>query len=91
MASLTTNRSGLSTHYLARCSTPYTSEKHIQFKDPIARREISGASRSATAYRVRTRAARARLGGSNTITVKAFPVPERITAVDAKVTEGAIE
>src|SRR5205807_3042372 len=70
----------------------YTIEKRIQFKDPIAPEEIHARPGALLAYRVRTRAAKKRdSADSNTMTVKVFPVPERITAVDAKVTEGAIE
>ena len=70
----------------------YTNEKHIQFKDPIAPQEIQARPGALLVYRVRTRAAKKRASAdSNTVTVKVFPVPERITAVDAKVTEGAIE
>jgi len=70
----------------------YTNEKHIQFKDPIAPQEIQSRPGALLVYRVRTRAAKKRdSADSNTVTVKVFPVPERITAVDAKVTEGAIE
>ena len=70
----------------------YTNEKHIQFKDPIAPEEIQARPGALLAYRVRTRAAKKRgSADSNTVTVKVFPVPDRITAVDAKVTEGAIE
>jgi len=70
----------------------YTNEKHIQFKDPIAPEEIQARPGALLAYRVRTRAAKKRdSADSNTATAKVFPVPERITRVDAKVTEGAIE
>jgi len=70
----------------------YTNEKHIQFKDPIAPQEIQARPGALLVYRVRTRAAKKRdSADSNTVTVKVFPVPERITAVDAKMTEGAIE
>jgi hypothetical protein len=70
----------------------YTSEKHIQFKDPIAPAETEAHPGAMLAYRVRTRAAKKRASAdSNTVVVKIFPVPERIGAVDAKVTEAAIE
>src|SRR5438876_3521064 len=70
----------------------YTNEKHLQFKDPIAPGEIQARPGALLAYRVRTRAAKKRgSADSNTVTVKVFPVPERITAVDAKGTEGGVE
>ncbi|HLZ11105.1 MAG TPA: hypothetical protein VKP58_00835 [Candidatus Acidoferrum sp.] len=70
----------------------YTSEKHIQFKDPIAPAETEAHPGAMLAYRVRTRAAKKRASAdSNTVVVKIFPVPERIGAVDANVTEAAIE
>jgi hypothetical protein len=70
----------------------YTNEKHIQFKDPIAPEETQAHPGATLAYRVRTRAAKKRgSADSNTVVVRIFPVPERIAAVDAKVTETAVE
>ena len=70
----------------------YTNEKHFQFKDPIAPEETRAHPGATLAYRVRTRAAKQRdSGDSNTVLAKVFPVPEKIAAVDAKVTESAIE
>ena len=70
----------------------YTNEKHIQFKDPIAPEESRAHPGTTLAYRVRTRAAKQRdSADSNTVVAKVFPVPERIAAVDAKVSESAIE
>jgi len=70
----------------------YTSEKHIQFKDPIAPEETRAHPGGTFAYRVRTRAAKKKDStDSNTVLVRIFPVPERIASLDAKVTESAIE
>ncbi|HLK05534.1 MAG TPA: hypothetical protein VKT53_13925 [Candidatus Acidoferrum sp.] len=70
----------------------YTAEKHIQFKDPIAPEETRANPGKVIAYRVRTRASKKKdSADSNTVLVKIFPVPERISALDAKVTEPAIE
>ena len=70
----------------------YTSEKHIQFKDPIPPEETRAHPGGLFAYRVRTRAAKKRdSADSNTVLARIFPVPERITSLDAKVTEPAIE
>lgn len=70
----------------------YMSEKHIQFKDPIAPEETRAHPGATIVYRVRTRAAKKKASAdSNTVLVKIFPVPERITSLDAKVTEPAIE
>jgi hypothetical protein len=69
----------------------YTSEKHIQFKDPVAPEETEAHPGAMLAYRVRTRAAKKRdSADSNTVMVRVFPVPERITAVEAQVTEAAV-
>src|SRR5256885_9222558 len=58
----------------------------------VAPEEIQARPGELLAYRVRTRAAKKGDSvDSNTVTVKVFPVPQRITGVDAKVTEGAIE
>ncbi len=70
----------------------YTNEKHIQFKDPIAPEEINAHPGATFVYRVRTRAAKKRdSADSNTVLVRVFPVPERVTALEARVTEPAVE
>jgi len=70
----------------------YTNEKFIQFKDPIAPEETRAHPGAAFAYRVRTRAAKKRdSADSNTVLVKVFPVPERVSGLEAKVTEPAVE
>src|SRR5215470_3221670 len=70
----------------------YTNEKFIQFKDPIAPEETHAHPGTTFAYRVRTRAAKKRdSADSNTVLVKIFPVPERVSGLQTKVTEPAIE
>ena len=70
----------------------YRAEDHVRFVDPIAPAEIRAHPGSTLVYRVRTRASKKRASpDSNSVTVKAFPVPERIASVEAKVTETAIE
>lgn len=70
----------------------YTSEKHIQFKDPIAPEETRANPGKVVSYRVRTRLSKKKdSADSNTVFVKIFPVPERVTGLEAKVTEPAIE
>jgi len=70
----------------------YTNEKFIQFKDPIAPEETRTHPGTTFAYRVRTRAAKKRdSADSNTVLVKVFPVPERVSGLETKVTEPAIE
>ena len=68
----------------------YRSEEHIEILDavpPEARAHPSG-----LIYRVRTRVSRRRASGdSNAVIVRMLPVAERITAVQAKVNEAAIE
>lgn len=70
----------------------FTNEKHIQFKDPIAPEETRVHPGATFAYRVKTRADKKRdSADSNTVLVKIFPVPERVTELEAKVAERAIE
>ena len=70
----------------------YINEKRIQFKDPIAPDETRAHPGATLAYRVRTRAAKKRASAdSNTVSVRVFPVPERIVSLDARITESAIE
>src|SRR5215831_13680758 len=70
----------------------FSNEKHVQFKDPIAPAETKAHPGAVFAYRVRTRAAKKRdSADSNTVLVKMFPVPEPVAALEAIVTEPAIE
>jgi fibronectin type 3 domain-containing protein len=68
------------------------SEGHIGFTDPIAPEEIKAHPGRTLAYTVRTRASQKRVSAdSNVVSVRVFPVPERIASVEARVTEPAIE
>ena len=70
----------------------YTTEKQIQFKDPIDPSQTLSHPGAIYAYRVRTRAAKKKdSADSNTVAVKIFPVPEKIAGLAAKVTEPAVE
>ena len=70
----------------------YLTEGHVQFTDPIAPEELKAPPGSTVAYFVRTRASQKRASAdSNTVTLRMFPVPERIASVEARVTETAIE
>jgi fibronectin type 3 domain-containing protein len=67
-------------------------EGHIGFTDPIAPEEIKAHPGRTPAYMVRTRASQKRVSAdSNVVSVRVFPVPERIASVEARVTEPAIE
>jgi fibronectin type 3 domain-containing protein len=70
----------------------YRSDGHVQFTDPIAPEETKAHPGGAVAYLVRTRASQKRASAdSNVVSVRVFPVPERIASVEARVTESAIE
>jgi hypothetical protein len=64
----------------------------IRFTDPIAPAEIKAHPGQTFAYTVRTRASQKRASAnSNVVSLRVFPVPERIAAVETRVTESAIE
>jgi hypothetical protein len=70
----------------------YLAEGRVHFADTVSPAEIRAQSGESLVYRVRTRASRKRASGdSNTITLRVYPVPERIASVEARVTETAIE
>jgi fibronectin type 3 domain-containing protein len=70
----------------------YRSEGHVRFTDPISLEETKAHPGGTVAYTVRTRASQKRASAdSNVVTVRMFPVPERITVVEARVTDTAIE
>jgi uncharacterized protein len=70
----------------------YLSDDHIQFADPVAPEETRAHPGATFVYRVRTRASKKRTSGdSNSVTVRLFPVPQRIPTVHAEVTQTAIE
>jgi fibronectin type 3 domain-containing protein len=70
----------------------YRSDGHMRFTDPIAPEETKAHPGSTIAYVVRTRASQKRASAdSNVVSLRVFPVPERIASVEARVTESAIE
>src|SRR6267142_4231006 len=70
----------------------YRSEDHLHFTDPIAPEETKAHSGGAFAYVVRMRVSQKRASAdSNVVSVRVFPVPERIASVEARLTESAIE
>jgi fibronectin type 3 domain-containing protein len=70
----------------------YRFDDHVHFTDPIAPEETKTHRGTAVAYLVRTRASQKRASAdSNVVSVRVFPVPERIASVDARLTESAVE
>lgn len=70
----------------------YSTENRFQFTDPVSPQDLQARPGSILAYRVQTRSSRKRASAaSNTVTVRVFPVPERIPSVETRVTESAVE
>lgn len=70
----------------------YASDDHTQIVDPISPEETRMHPGVTLAYRVRTRVSKKRASiDSNSVSVQIFPVPRRVTGLQAKVTETAIE
>jgi hypothetical protein len=70
----------------------YRVADHTQFTDPVAPADTHAHPGATLAYRVRTRVSKKRASAdSNTITVRVFPVPQRITDVQAKLTGNSID
>jgi fibronectin type 3 domain-containing protein len=70
----------------------YRADGHVRFTDPIAPEETKAHPGGAVAYLVRTRASQKRASAdSNVVSVRVFPVPERIAFIEARVTETAVE
>ena len=70
----------------------YRSDGHVRFTDPIAPEETKARAGGTVAYLVRTRASQKRASAdSNVVSVRVFPVPERIASIKARVTESAVE
>ena len=70
----------------------YRFDGHMRFTDPMAPEETKARPGSTVAYLVRTRASQKRASAdSNIVSLGLFPVPERIAAVEARVTESAVE
>ena len=70
----------------------YASDDHTQIVDPISPEETRMHPGATLAYRVRTRVSKKRASiDSNSVSVQIFPVPRRVTRLQAKTTETAIE
>src|SRR5262249_9443514 len=64
----------------------------VELLDPLAPEETRTEAGARMVYAVRTRASKKRASAnSNTVILKLYPVPERIFALESKVTEPAIE
>ncbi|HKW57210.1 MAG TPA: hypothetical protein VJN42_07605 [Candidatus Acidoferrum sp.] len=69
----------------------YISEGRVKLTDPIAPADVQANPGGAFTYVVRTRASRKRASSdSNAVSVRLFPVPERISSLQATVAESAI-
>jgi hypothetical protein len=70
----------------------YVSGGHVQFTDPVSPEEVRAHPGETLAFRVRNRATQKRASpDSNIALAQVFPVPERITSLEARVAETAIE
>ena len=70
----------------------YLAQGKIRFIDPVAPADRAAARGSALAYRVRTRASKKKdSADSNTVVARFYAVPDRLPALEARVTEKAIE
>src|SRR5205814_1912111 len=68
------------------------SDEHVQIVDPVSPEETRLHPGATVAYRVRTRVSKKRASPeSNAVSLAIFPVPQRISGLQAKVTESAIE
>jgi hypothetical protein len=70
----------------------YIVDKHLEFLDPLSPEETRVHPGGQVAYLVRTRISPKKASlDSNIVEVPIFPVPQRITHVDVRVTESAME
>jgi hypothetical protein len=70
----------------------YRADGQVRFTDPISPEETKSHPGGAVTYIVRTRASQKRASAdSNAVALRLFPVPAPITAVEARVTESAVE
>ncbi len=70
----------------------YRADERVRFTDPIAPEETKSHPGGAVTYVVRTRASQKRASAdSNIVSLRVFPVPAPIAAVEARVTESAVE
>lgn len=69
----------------------YVSGDHLRFTDPLAPQLLQSSAGQTLAYRVRARVSRKRASpDSNTATLTVYPVPERVPALQATVTQSAV-
>jgi hypothetical protein len=70
----------------------YLQGNRVEFHDPLAPDQFAGAAGSSLAYKIRTRAGKARESAdSNVVTARIYPPPEAPREVKTMVTEDAIE
>ncbi|MGA7793601.1 MAG: fibronectin type III domain-containing protein [Candidatus Acidiferrales bacterium] len=70
---------------------PYLKAGHIEFHDPLTADDFARAAGTSMAYKVRTRAARARASeDSNVAVARIYPAPEAPREVHVEVTESAL-
>ena len=70
----------------------YLAQDKIHFTDPLPEEELRAKPGATVVYRVRTRASKKKdSADSNTVIAKVYPVARRITGLDARVTQSAIE
>ena len=70
----------------------YEQEDRVHFLDRVTPEEIRAHPGETLVYRVRTRVSKKRASpGSNTVSLRVFPVPARITDLQARVSETALE
>lgn len=69
----------------------YVSNDHLRFTDPLAPQLLQSSAGQTLAYRVRARVSSKRASpDSGTVTVTVYPVPERISSLQATVTQSAV-
>jgi len=69
----------------------YLKGEHIEFRDPLTADDFARAAGSSIAYKVRTRAAKARASeDSNVVIARIYPAPEAPRDVRVNVTESAL-
>jgi hypothetical protein len=70
----------------------YLSDDRVQIVDPVSPQDTRVRPGATLAYRVRTRVSKKRASAdSNAVSLRIFPVPQRVSELQAKVTETAIE
>jgi len=70
----------------------YLSDDHVQVVDPVSPEDTRLHPGATLAYRVRTRVSKKRASpDSNAVSLAMFPVPQRISGLQAKVSESAVE